>query len=669
MDISKINNLPPKLKQNELFCIWKYEVDEKGRKTKIPHNPNNPQWKAKCNEQDTFAPIKIAVTAAEHEKCGLGVGIFGNLAGIDIDHCVNDKGQLSEMAQDIVQTMNAYTEFSPSGTGLRILFYAPQFNYDKAKYYIKNGKCGLEVYIAGMTKRFLTVTGNVIKKCDLENRTAELQKVLDKYMQRAQTPPPQTNQSHDILIDDNALINKALKSRNGDNFSRLWNGNWETYYPSQSEADQALCNMLAFWTNRDFDRMDRIFRQSGLMRKKWDRKQSGTTYGNITIGKAISNCIEGYEPKIHDNIATDFFAQNIPPVEPVATDSGTNSEKTFPQTRKPIICNSAATLNLDIDSQPEFFIPQILGQGVTFLNAPPKTGKSRLFMQMALALCDGDYFMGRKCKQTGVLYLALEDERCDFKPRLDAFLQGNNAPTNLYVATSEDFDYTPPTLENDELINLIESNLQAHSDIKVVLIDVFGAIRSKRQRGEDFMDVERRDIQSLIKLSAKNNIALAVSHHVSHTKKTKNLETIGSGAGSYVVAATVHAEMLLYKNEDTNSYTFSVQGRRMPLQKFAVIDDFPKWRFSGTAEEFEVANNPLIVTIQHIVDNSDNGQWCGLGADIVKYNQEHKLPPITATINKNTFSNKLIRQLSTISISYRQIKNGNGGVKHQFEKI
>ena len=107
----------------------------------------------------------------------------------------------------------------------------------------------------------------------------------------------------------------------------------------------------------------------------------------------------------------------------------------------------------------------------------------------------------------------------------------------------------------------------------------------------------------------------------------------------------------------------------MSAQVERLDHNMAKLTIECTAEEFEVANNPLIVTIQHIVDNSDNGQWCGLGADIVKYNQEHKLPPITAAINKSTFSNKLIRQLSTISISYRQIKNGNGGVKHQFEKI
>lgn len=43
--------------------------------------------------------------------------------------------------------------------------------------------------------------------------------------------------------------------------------------------------------------MDTMFRQSGLMRDKWDRQQSGTTYGAITIQKAIEHCREIYTPK------------------------------------------------------------------------------------------------------------------------------------------------------------------------------------------------------------------------------------------------------------------------------------------------------------------------------------------------------------------------------------
>ena len=51
----------------------------------------------------------------------------------------------------------------------------------------------------------------------------------------------------------------------------------------------ALCSILAFWTNFDQIRIDKLFRQSGLMRKKWDESRSseGKTYGQITIEKIV----------------------------------------------------------------------------------------------------------------------------------------------------------------------------------------------------------------------------------------------------------------------------------------------------------------------------------------------------------------------------------------------
>ena len=89
-------------------------------------------------------------------------------------------------------------------------------------------------------------------------------------------------------LDDKAVIEKAMQSATGEKFKRLLSGDIAGY-PSQSEADQAFCNMLAFWAQGNFSQIDRIFRGSGLYRKKWDRKQSGTTYGAITINKAIKN--------------------------------------------------------------------------------------------------------------------------------------------------------------------------------------------------------------------------------------------------------------------------------------------------------------------------------------------------------------------------------------------
>ena len=154
-------NLPPTLLRDGLFCVWKYENRE-GKPTKVPYNPRT-GGRARSTNPTTFASLETALKAVEWGRYnGLGVGIFGNVGAIDIDHCIDENGELSPLAFDVMDTIKGYTEYSPSGHGLRILFKASGFYYDKDRYYIKNPNLGIEVYIAGCTKRFVTVTGNAL---------------------------------------------------------------------------------------------------------------------------------------------------------------------------------------------------------------------------------------------------------------------------------------------------------------------------------------------------------------------------------------------------------------------------------------------------------------------------------------------------------------------------
>ena len=296
-------NLPAYLREHGSFCLWKYE-EQNGKPTKRPYNPHCPQFGARSNDRSTFSDLKTALAASKGFD-GLGVGIFDDITAIDIDHCISS-GTLSDMARDIVETMHAYTEVSPSGKGIRILFRAPGFVYDKKKYYINKHDVGLEVYSAGNTNKFVTVTGNVLnplEPSELPDRSDKLPLVLEKYMKHCDKDKQPVKIDYEaatvpLSLSNNELIEKAFRAKNGAKFQALWHGE-TSGYKSDSEADQALCNLLAFWTNKDAERMDELFRQSGLMREKWDRPQSGTTYGKITIGKAIEDCKNTYSPQFN----------------------------------------------------------------------------------------------------------------------------------------------------------------------------------------------------------------------------------------------------------------------------------------------------------------------------------------------------------------------------------
>ena len=99
-------------------------------------------------------------------------------------------------------------------------------------------------------------------------------------------------------LSDMELVHRAMDGGNGATFERLWYGAWEDAYPSQSEADLGLCGILAFWTGRDAQQIDRLFRTSGLVRPKWDEVHYADrrTYGEATVARAIANTHSVWSP-------------------------------------------------------------------------------------------------------------------------------------------------------------------------------------------------------------------------------------------------------------------------------------------------------------------------------------------------------------------------------------
>ena len=133
---------------------------------KTPINPATGK-NAMPNEPSTWGTLAAAQAAVtRYGLRGVGVLLGDGLCGIDIDHCRDPAtGALSDMAVQIIARMDSYTEASPSGTGVHILFTGT-----KPAGPCRKSSIGLEMYDGG---RYFTVTGNVLEAKAIAERTED----------------------------------------------------------------------------------------------------------------------------------------------------------------------------------------------------------------------------------------------------------------------------------------------------------------------------------------------------------------------------------------------------------------------------------------------------------------------------------------------------------------
>jgi putative DNA primase/helicase len=258
-----LDAIPAELTTRNQSVAWRPE--RRGDKTtKIPINPATGA-KASTTDAETWGSHAEAVERAREIEGG-GVGFVFSEAdpytGIDLDDCRNpETGSIAVWAWKLTERLNSYAETSPSGTGIHIFVRAmlPPGGRRKGD---------VEMYDR---ERFFTLTGNHIAgtPTTIEPR----QDALDAlHAALFPTKPSRTAPAPSTRADasDEDLLRKAMYAKNGAKFTALWNGDVGGY-DSHSDADLALCSLLAFWCGPDAGRIDRVFRQSGLMREKWER--------------------------------------------------------------------------------------------------------------------------------------------------------------------------------------------------------------------------------------------------------------------------------------------------------------------------------------------------------------------------------------------------------------
>jgi primase-polymerase (primpol)-like protein len=314
------DTLPERLIDRDQWVCWR-EQERDGKPTKLPVEPETGEL-ASTTDDRTWRSFEEARAYAESEPSIDGLGFVFTapdpFVGVDLDDCRDpETGTLDDRAQAIVTELDSYAEVSPSGTGVHVLLEGELpgdrtrsgavETYDRARYFTMTG-AHLSLTpetIAARPDALAAVHAEHVASDGEPDGSDEGDDDDPKFPVAptrgsgtdASGADTSTRSSGPGELSDDDLLERAMAAANGATFQQLWRGS-TAGYPSQSEADMALCCLLAFWTGGDRQRMDRLFRKSGLMREKWDEVHyaGGRTYGEVTIERALEVTDERYDP-------------------------------------------------------------------------------------------------------------------------------------------------------------------------------------------------------------------------------------------------------------------------------------------------------------------------------------------------------------------------------------
>lgn len=292
MIMQNLYAIPAELRALRQFVLWKYVDVGAAKPTKIPYQINGE--KADVTNPFTwsrFEEVFNALGLGGYDGIGFVFTANDPYTFIDLDYTDNSEHHQRQIK--IYHEFDSYSELSPSGKGLHII----------VKGQVPQGRRrdSVEVYSSA---RYATMTGHVYN----DKPIFERQQLLDQLFSQMGAPPViQTYTGNEPEREDDAsIVTKAKDASNGEKFTTLYNGDWQRLYASQSEADFALIDIVAFYT-QNRNQIVRIFRASGLGKRDKAKRQD---YVNGMIQRSFDRLappidFDGFRIALEEKIAND----------------------------------------------------------------------------------------------------------------------------------------------------------------------------------------------------------------------------------------------------------------------------------------------------------------------------------------------------------------------------
>jgi len=216
---AEVNPIPEAMRSRKQWLVWNLET-RNGKPSKIPYQVDGTN--AKTNTPSTwtdYESCKAAVDVGRFHGTGFVFAEGDGFCGIDLDHCVDGNGNLSEWAIEILEIFaGTYIERSPSGDGFHIFCRAkiPKAQSRHRKDWIEDGrKQGVEFYDF-RSPRYFTVTGDAVSACDIVDMQDAIDWLYCTYFMEEETPPAPARESLDN--PDSDLVREALRHISSDDY-------------------------------------------------------------------------------------------------------------------------------------------------------------------------------------------------------------------------------------------------------------------------------------------------------------------------------------------------------------------------------------------------------------------------------------------------------------------
>ena len=473
-----------------------------GKVAKVPKQAAKPTLGASINAPSHWSTFETAAAAYRRNAGAFsGVGFVltradgfpaSDIIAVDLDHCVDALGTISDMAQAIVHTFDTYAELSPSGTGLRMFLHGtlpgPSIN---------NKREGVELY-DGVEPRYVTVTGYMLDSSPQHIATPTpdvLAEIYERY--KGKDEPTDVTKAPVPELPAEATCAKlqldASTALSGDVAAFWREGEVRDRFPSRSEAIQAAFTDLFTqdWTapavyaaayhnkhvfGRYLDRRGDVNRAAIFLWADIQRAQAYTAAHVRTVGADAFDDLTVGEAKVE-------------------------ARKT----------NIISAMDAMAPRSVEWVVKHQVERGyIGELFGPANVGKSAIALDLAARIATGLCYAHHKVMTGDVLYVAGEGY-AGLGRRLKGWsLQHQLVPSRVFLTRSA------VPLSEKRAITLLLDDVDANW-VEPVLIVIDTLSRNYGPGSENDDETMRAFVSGLERLRDHTGAAIMVVHHTGHS--------------------------------------------------------------------------------------------------------------------------------------------------------